>query len=71
MHERLARHTNPSARCIGICVNTSGLPAADRLRYLEELQQDHRVPAVDPMIDGSGEIADHLREAFQTSHSDL
>jgi uncharacterized NAD-dependent epimerase/dehydratase family protein len=61
LHERLARRTNPDARCIGICVNTSALPAQTRSVYLRDLRNRYRVPAVDPLIDGCGEIADFVR----------
>lgn len=64
LHERVARRTNPEARCAGICVNTSGLPAADREAYLDGLRHEHGVPAVDPMIDGCDAIVDFLRSSF-------
>ena len=64
LHERVARRTNPDARCIGICVNTSGLPSAERADYLASLQRTHEIPAVDPMIDGCDAIVDHIRDTF-------
>ena len=64
LHERVARRTNQAARCVGICVNTSGLPAKERAAYLDGLQQEHGVPAVDTMIDGCRPIAEHIRSAF-------
>jgi len=64
LHERVARRTNPEARCIGICVNTSGLPASEREAYLEGLSREHGVPAVDPMAGGCGPIVDHVQKTF-------
>jgi len=60
LHEQAARRTNPNARCVGICVNTSGLDADRRIPYLEELCHRHDVPAVDPLIDGCTELVTHI-----------
>jgi len=60
LHERAARRTNPSARCVGICVNTSGLSKDRREPYLDELQRRHGVPAVDPLIDGCADLVTHI-----------
>jgi uncharacterized NAD-dependent epimerase/dehydratase family protein len=56
VHQRLARRTNPDARCVGLSVNTSALPRELRASYLEELRHRHHVPAVDPLIDGCADI---------------
>jgi uncharacterized NAD-dependent epimerase/dehydratase family protein len=63
LHERLARRTNPRAQCVGICVNTSRLPRELRLSYLEELRDRHRLPTVDPLIDGCGDLVDYIRKS--------
>jgi len=52
--------TNPGIRCVGISVNTSALPAAARAEYLADLSQAHGLPAVDPLVDGTGAIVDNL-----------
>lgn len=64
LHERLARRTNPDARCIGLCVNTSTLSPEKRMSCLQDLRDRHRVPAVDPLIDGCGEIVDFVRSSW-------
>jgi D-glutamate N-acetyltransferase len=64
LHERLARRTNPRARCVGICVNTSALPRERRGPYLEALRERHGLPAVDPVIDGCGEIVNLVRHVL-------
>ena len=61
LHEQAARRTNPNTRCVGICVNTSGLDTDRREPYLEELHQRHNVPAVDPLIDGCDELVTYIR----------
>ena len=54
----LGRLTNPDIRCIGVCVNTSGI--ADRLRrsFLATISKETGLPCVDPVIDGGGAIVD-------------
>jgi len=61
LHEQVARRTNPGARCVGICVNTSSLDGPQRESYLRELHQRHDVPAVDPVIDGCDELVTYVR----------
>ena len=61
LHEQAARRTNPNARCVGICVNTSGLSDESRMPYLENLRSRHGVPAVDPLIDGCDELVTYVR----------
>ncbi len=67
LHERIARRTNSDARCIGISVNTSGLPSSERADYLASLQRKYEIPAVDPMIDGCHAIVEHIRDTFPAS----
>lgn len=52
----LGRLTNPNIRCIGVCINTSGI--ADRLRrsFLATISKETGLPCVDPVIDGGGAI---------------
>lgn len=53
----LGRLTNPDVRCVGVCINTSGLPASDRSAYLQRLASEIRLPCVDPVTDGCDSIA--------------
>ncbi len=64
LHERIARRTNPLARCVGISVNTSALLTDLRASYLETLREKHGVPAVDPLIDGCADMVDFIRETL-------
>ena len=52
----LGRLTNPDIRCIGVCINTSGI--ADRLRrsFLATIGKETGLPCVDPVIDGGSAI---------------
>ncbi|WP_116364824.1 DUF1611 domain-containing protein [Parahaliea mediterranea] len=52
---------NPAIHCVGVCVNTSALPAPEREHYLAELGQRLNLPCVDPLIDGTLAIVDRLR----------
>lgn len=59
-----ARLTNPDCNCAGIAVNTSTLSQNDRAQYLEQLQEQTGLPAVDPVATGTSAIADYLLERF-------
>ena len=56
----LGRDVNPGIRCVGISVNTSSLPTAERSEYLEALAKEYGVPAVDPIATGVEPILDYL-----------
>ncbi|MEJ2604512.1 MAG: DUF1611 domain-containing protein [Gammaproteobacteria bacterium] len=62
LNERLARRTNPAARCVGISMNMSMLAAGERERLLRKVSEEHGVPAVDPLIDGCATIVDFILE---------
>jgi uncharacterized NAD-dependent epimerase/dehydratase family protein len=62
LHLTLGQRTNPAIRCVGVSVNTSGLRAGDRVRYLENLANAVDLPCVDPVIDGCAKIARLLTE---------
>jgi uncharacterized NAD-dependent epimerase/dehydratase family protein len=57
---RCARLVNPGCRFVGISVNSSGLPQAEGEAYLEQLEQQFGLPAVDPLRSGVGRIVDQL-----------
>jgi uncharacterized NAD-dependent epimerase/dehydratase family protein len=57
----LGERTNPRIRCVGVTVNTSGLPERDRKKYLATLAAEVRLPCVDPVIDGCAPIARRLQ----------
>jgi len=56
----LGRLTNPDITCVGISVNTSALDERERWTYLEGLSDRYGLPAVDPMLDGTGPIVARL-----------
>jgi len=49
----IGRLTNPAIRCVGISVNTSGLPGGERTGYLQMLSDRYGLPCVDPMAGGT------------------
>jgi|TARA_E500000178_G_scaffold289501_1_gene292625 uncharacterized NAD-dependent epimerase/dehydratase family protein len=55
-----AKLTNPAARFIGVAVNTSPLPEAERDSYLQQVSTQLGLPAVDPMITGVSALVDNL-----------
>jgi len=55
-----AQLTNPSVRCVGISVNTSGLDPAASRDYLRRTEDEQGVPCVDAVRTGVGAIVDHL-----------
>lgn len=52
MNVRLARRTNPAARCGGISLNTSALSAEQTLAAFEAAERETGLPAADPMKAG-------------------
>jgi uncharacterized NAD-dependent epimerase/dehydratase family protein len=64
LHQVMGRRTNPGIRCVGITVNTSGLPAGERTTYLSNLSAQTGLPCVDPLTDGCGAIVDFINQQF-------
>jgi len=56
--------TNAHIRCVGIALNTSRLPAAERSAVLDRYARESGLPAVDPIIDGVGPIVERLLREF-------
>jgi len=63
-HVLMGSRTNPDIRCVGISVNTSALPADERLDYLANLSNETGLPCVDPLIDGCGAIVEHIKQLY-------
>ena len=63
-HVLMGSRTNPDIRCVGISVNTSALPADERLDYLTNLSEETGLPCIDSMIDGCGAIVDHIKQLY-------
>jgi uncharacterized NAD-dependent epimerase/dehydratase family protein len=61
-NEEAAQLTCPGAAVVGIAVNTQGLPAADRSAYLRSLGERHRLPCVDPLVEGVAPLVDAMLE---------
>ncbi len=55
-----ARLTNPDAKFVGACINTSALAADAANKYLAQLSARIGLPAIDPVRDGVGKIVDTL-----------
>ena len=56
----MGRLTNPDICCVGVSVNTSSLPLAQRSEYLTELSGQLGLPCVDPLIEGCGLLIEQL-----------
>ena len=56
----LGQVTNPGIRCVGICVNTSGLTEESRNAFLSAVRQETGLPCVDPILDGCDAIVSRL-----------
>lgn len=56
--------TNPGIQCVGVCVNTSLLPVAERSSYLVTMSAQTSLPCVDPIADGCDAIVDNIRKRF-------
>ena len=54
----LGRLTNPNIRCIGVCINTSGIADRSRRSFLATIGKETGLPCIDPVIDGGGAIVD-------------
>lgn len=59
-NEAAARLTQPNARCIGVAVNTSGLPAAAAADTLERLADASGLPCVDPVAGSVAPLVERL-----------
>ena len=64
VHVKLGSRTNPDIRCVGISINTSGLAPQERQPYLAGLSRKTGLPCVDPIIDGCGAIAEHIKQLY-------
>ncbi|MEM1188268.1 MAG: DUF1611 domain-containing protein [Pseudomonadota bacterium] len=59
----IGRLTNPAIRCVGISVNCSSITADECPAYLASLADQHGLPSVDPMLDGTDPILNELLAA--------
>ncbi len=57
-----ARLTSPAVRCIGVAVNTSGLPQSEVDGYLVKLEDSLSLPCVDPVAVGAARLVDCLSQ---------
>jgi uncharacterized NAD-dependent epimerase/dehydratase family protein len=60
LHVRAARLTNPAARCIGVCVNTSALDDAEAETCLQEIESQTGLPTVDPVRTSVARLVDAI-----------
>ncbi len=56
----LARVGNPACEVVGISVNTQHMTADEAKTYLEKVESDMGLPAVDPFRDGAGRLAEAI-----------
>jgi len=64
LNVRCAQLTNPNVRCVGVSVNTSSLPAQQRVDYLKAISDELSLPCVDSVLDSCDAIAKNLLELF-------
>ena len=69
LHIRCGKQTNADITCVGISVNTSGLPEDQRKTYLRNLSEQTGLLCVDSVIDGCDQIADFLVAKFDSQKS--
>jgi len=60
----VGRLTNPAIRCVGVSLNTSKVPAAERDGVLARYAAETGLPCVDPLVGGAGPIADQVLRDF-------
>jgi uncharacterized NAD-dependent epimerase/dehydratase family protein len=58
--EIMGRIVNPACRTIGISVNTAAMSDEEAVDYLKALEDEFKLPAVDPFRHGAGRLADAL-----------
>ena len=63
-HIQAAKQTNPLTLCVGISVNTSGLPFAEREPYKQQLSNEVGLPCIDSVVDGCDLIAKQLLRQY-------
>ncbi|MGA9765168.1 MAG: N-acetyltransferase DgcN [Rhodomicrobium sp.] len=56
--------TNPGIRPVGIAINTAALDARAATDYLKRIEEDHLLPAADPVRFGVGNIVDRIAADF-------
>ena len=57
----LASVANPNCKVVGISVNTQHMLEDEAIKYLESLESEFGMPAVDPFRHGSGRLCDALQ----------
>ena len=57
----LASVANPNCKVVGISVNTQHMSENEAIKYLESLESEFGMPAVDPFRHGSGRLCDALQ----------
>lgn len=57
---QLVRRVNSNARLVGVSINTSAIPAEERLRLYEQFARETGLPVADPIRDGVKAIVDNI-----------
>ncbi len=68
---QLGRLTNPNIQCVGVSVNTAGVPPAQRHGILQQLREETGLPCVDPLVDGLDPIINNIAELIRRPHSSV
>lgn len=60
----IGKLTNPGIRCVGVALDTSKIPLAERATLLSQYATQTGLPCVDPMIDGVEPIINRIESDF-------
>ncbi|WP_417457605.1 DUF1611 domain-containing protein [Kordiimonas sp.] len=56
----MARRVNPSARFVGVAINSSAMTKDERTSFFQQCSDETGLPVVDPLLTGTGPIVDHI-----------
>jgi len=65
LNVKFGRLTNPDIRCVGLAINTMMLSENHAKNLIEELSEEHKLPATDPVRFGTDPIIDHICAEFK------
>lgn len=60
----LGRLTNPSIKCVGICINTQSLDEGPARELLGTTAAENQLPCIDPMRFGTGPVIEEISRQF-------
>ncbi len=67
LHLKMGKIVNPNIYCAGVCINNSKLLKENAKEYLNELQNQLKVPCTDPLVDGCNPIITYIKSTYRGS----